>query len=287
MSQKKAKQHRRQAREKILKTIWHVPDDVWPEVQELLPPEKPLGTPGRPVVPFRQVFDGILYVLRTGCQWKAVPKQQYGSGSTVHRRFQEWRCRRVFKKFWCLMLKRYDKRCRIYWEWQVADSKSVPAPLGGTDTGPNPTDRAKSGSKRHSLVDGRGAPLAAVVTGANATDMKTNPRMLGGVVVERPQPTRRKPQHLCEDKGYDYTECREQACRRGYVPHIPHKGTDPSAVPPGQKRHPARRWVVERTQAWHNAYRKLRVRWEKKTENLEGLWHFANALIVYRMAVLG
>ena len=67
MNGKRAKQLRRQARQKILKTIWRVPDDVWPEVQKLLPREKPAGTRGRPVVPFRQVFDGILYVLRT-CQ---------------------------------------------------------------------------------------------------------------------------------------------------------------------------------------------------------------------------
>jgi putative transposase len=286
MSGKRAKQLRRQARQKILKTIWRVPDEVWPEVQKLLPPEKPLGTPGRPVVPFRQVFDGILYVLRTGCQWKAVPKE-FGSGSTVHRRFQEWRARRVFKRFWRLMLKWYDRRHGIAWMWQAVDAKTVPAPLGGADTGPNPTDRAKLGSKRHQLVDGRGVPLSAVVTSANVTDMKTNPAVLDGIVVPRPRPTVKHPQHLCEDKGYDYPECREQAKQRGYIPHIPHKGTDPSKLPAGHKRHPARRWVVERTHAWQNAYRKLRVRWEKKTENWEALWHLGNVLIVYRRIVLG
>jgi transposase len=72
-----------------LRTIWRIPDDLWVELQALLPPEKPPKTPGRPAVPFRQVTDGILYVLRTGCQWKALPKE-YGSGSTCHRRFQAW-----------------------------------------------------------------------------------------------------------------------------------------------------------------------------------------------------
>ena len=147
------------------------------------------------------------------------------------------------------MLKRYDRRRGIAWTWQAVDSKTVPAPLGGTETGANPTDRAKSGSKRHQLVDRRGAPLSAIVTGANATDMKTNPRVLDELVVKRPRPTVRKPQHLCEDKGYDYPECRDQAQVRGYEVHIPRKGTDPSGVPDGQKRHPARRWVVERTQS--------------------------------------
>lgn len=251
-------------------------------MQKLLPPEKNLRTPGRPVVPFRRVFDGILYVLRTGCHWKAVP-QEFGSGSTVHLRFQQWQRRGVFKAFWKMMLHRYDQRRGIAWKWQAVDTKTVPAPLGGADTGPNPTDRGKAGSKRHQLVDRRGAPLSAVITAANVTDMKTNPRVLDELVVKRPRPTTRHPHHLCEDKGYDYPECREQARRRGYVAHIPYKGTAPSNIPPGQKRHPARRWVVERTQAWQNNFRKLRTRWEHKTENWEALWHCANALIVFRL----
>ena len=65
-------------------TIWQMPDALWADCRALLPPEKPLGTRGRPVVPFRRVLDGILHVLRTGCQWKAVPRE-FGSGSTVPR----------------------------------------------------------------------------------------------------------------------------------------------------------------------------------------------------------
>jgi putative transposase len=281
--EKMKKQARRQKR---LATIRRQPDDLWKLIQPLLPAEKAAGTVGRPVVPFRTVLDGILYVLRTGCQWKMVPKE-YGSGSTCHKRFQEWVALGVFVQAWRVLLRRYDELRGIQWTWQAVDSKSVPAPLGGEDTGPNPTDRGKSGSKRHQLVDGRGAPLSARVTGAQVTDMKTNPVVLDGIVATRPRPTRKKPQHLCEDKGYDYPECREQALVRGYIPHIPRKGTDPSQVPPGEKRHPARRWVVERTHSWQNCLRKLRTRWEKKTENWEALWHFANCLTVYRLTILG
>jgi transposase len=74
---------------KHLPTIRKIPDESWDEIRLILPPEKPNKTIGRPVVPFRKVLDGILYVLRTGCQWKMLPKE-YGSGSTCHhRRFQE------------------------------------------------------------------------------------------------------------------------------------------------------------------------------------------------------
>jgi transposase len=73
----------------------------------ILPPEKSNKTIGRPVVPFRKVLDAILYVLRTGCQWKMLPKE-YGSGSTCHRRFQEWVVSDVFKKLWVRLLEVYD-----------------------------------------------------------------------------------------------------------------------------------------------------------------------------------
>ena len=281
-SQRRQRKQSRQRAQRRRPTIWRMPDGLWKKLKSLLPPEKAPRTVGRPSVPYRVVCNGILYVLRTGCQWKAVPTE-FGSGSTCHKRFQEWVALGIFESLWVKQLESYDRRRGIAWCWQSADSKAVPAPLGGADTGPNPTDRAKSGSKRHLLVDGRGAPLAAVTTGANVTDMKTNPAVLDGIVVERPEPTSTQPQHLCEDKGYDYPECRQQAEERGYIPHIPHKGTDPSDIPAKQKRHPARRWKVERTHSWNNAFRKLRVRWEKKTENWDALWHLANALTVFRM----
>ena len=68
-------------RKKHLQIIRIVPDDLWEEIKLLLPLEKPNKTIGRPVVPFRKVLNGIVYILRTGCQWKMLPKE-YGSGST-------------------------------------------------------------------------------------------------------------------------------------------------------------------------------------------------------------
>ena len=112
-----------------LGTIRRIPDDLWMEVQSLLPPEK-RGMNGRPVVPFRKVLDGILFVLRTGCQWKALPAE-YGSGSTCHRRFQEWVRIGVFQRLWVKLLERYDGLRGIGWEWQSLDSLTVKAPLGG------------------------------------------------------------------------------------------------------------------------------------------------------------
>jgi transposase len=84
-----------------------MPDDLWEEFKTALPAEKKPGTVGRPAVPYRKVLDGILYVLRTGCQWKKLPKE-FGSGSTCHERFQQWVRMGVFRKVWKKLLQRYD-----------------------------------------------------------------------------------------------------------------------------------------------------------------------------------
>src|SRR5919108_6072035 len=100
------------------------------------------------------------------------------------------------------------------------------SPFGGEATGPNPTDRGKQGTKRRVLTDGQGIPIAVVVAGANRHDMKLLATTLEAVVLERPEPTEEAPQHLCADKGYDYTECREDAARLDYVAHIRTRGEE-------------------------------------------------------------
>jgi transposase len=118
-------------KKKHLPTIRKIPDELWDEIKIILPPEKPDKTIGRPIVPFRKVLDGILYVLRTGCQWKMLPKKEYGSGSTCHRRFQEWTVSKVFQKLWVRLLEVYDDLRGISWIWQSLDSVSIKAPLWG------------------------------------------------------------------------------------------------------------------------------------------------------------
>ena len=76
-------------------TIWHMPEDLWGRLAPLLGPEKAPGTPGRPAVAFRVIFDALLYVLRTGCQWRAIPRHEYAPGSTVHGRFRPWHVEQV------------------------------------------------------------------------------------------------------------------------------------------------------------------------------------------------
>ncbi len=112
------------------RTIVRIPDKLWDEIRNILPKEKPSKTIGRPIVTYRKVLDGILYILRTGCQWKMLPKE-YGSGSTSHRRFQQWVELDIFRKIWIRLLKVYDNKKGIKWMWQSLDSISIKSPLGG------------------------------------------------------------------------------------------------------------------------------------------------------------
>jgi transposase len=105
-----------------LPTIWTIPEKMWQQMHPLLPTEKEPDTPGRPPVPFRKVMNGILFVLRTGCQWKALPGC-YGSGSTAHRRFQQWVRSGIIDAIVRMMIDWYERCCGIDWEWQAADTK--------------------------------------------------------------------------------------------------------------------------------------------------------------------
>jgi transposase len=183
-------EYQRELKQVQLPTIWTIPDQMWQKIRPLLGVEKEPGTPGRRPVPFRKVINGILFVLRTGCHWKALPAC-YGSGSTAHRRFQQWTRAGIIEAIVRLMVGWYE-RCRgIDWEWQAADTKLLAAPLGGEATGPNPTDLGKSGSKRHLLIDGRGVPLAFHLSGANRHDLKGLPHLLDQerLFASRPEPT--------------------------------------------------------------------------------------------------
>ena len=135
--------------------------------------------------------------------------------------------------------------------------------------------------KRSLLVEADGGPLAAVIAGANVRDDKLLAQALDAVVLERPKPTEEAPQHLCLDKGYDNRGSREIVGERGYVPHIRRIGEEKLGGA-REKRHPARRWVVERTLAWLSKCRALLVRYDKKASNYLGMIKVACILIWYR-----
>lgn len=128
------------------------------------------------------------------------------------------------------------------------------------------------------------------IAGANVHDMKLVPETLSNLDIFRPIPTPEHEQHLCMDKGYDYTQTKCQVRQKGFTPHIRHRGEDALAYQAPEK--PARRWVVERSNSWMNRFRRVLIRWEKKAENYVAMLEFAFAVIVFnkmqpKMTLLG
>ncbi|BCX05818.1 MAG: hypothetical protein KatS3mg053_3756 [Candidatus Roseilinea sp.] len=118
---------------------WELSDSLWARIEPLLPQPKSryrgrgrqrkhIG--GRPAADRRKTMTGILYALRTGIPWNAMPKE-YGSGKTVHRYFQRWVQAGVFKRMWQAGLAEYDEVKGIAWKWQAGDGAMTKAPLGG------------------------------------------------------------------------------------------------------------------------------------------------------------
>ena len=136
--------------------------------------------------------------------------------------------------------------------------------------------------KRSLLVERSGGPLAAVIAGPTVHDTKLLAATLDAVVVERPQPTPEHPQHLCLDKAYDNPTGHTTVEATDYIPHIRRIGEEKLDPETGEKRFPARRWVVERTLAWLSKCRALLVRYDKKSANFLALLQLAWALLWFR-----
>src|SRR3982751_6231437 len=145
-----------------------VSDELWEAVEPHLPPERPKPRGGRPRIPDRAALGGIIFILRHGLRWRDLPRELgYGSGVTCWRRLHEWQARGVWRAVHHTLLNWLGPLGGIPGGRGSLDSTSVRAKRGGEETGPNPTDRGKRGSKYHLVVDSQGVPLAACLSAAN------------------------------------------------------------------------------------------------------------------------
>ncbi len=110
-------------------TIWRVDDALWAKLEPILWVDKVRKKPGRPRRDDRAIFDGLIWLARTGSQWKELP-ERFGPKSTVHARFSEWVATGRIERAWAVLLTEYDAELGLDWEWQVADGCIVKAPFG-------------------------------------------------------------------------------------------------------------------------------------------------------------
>jgi transposase len=147
----------------------------------------------------------------------------------------------------------------------------------GQQTGPNPTDRAKFGSKRHVVCDGQGVPLVIQLTGANCNDSQQALALIDAIppLQEGRGRPRHRPDSVIGDRGYDAEKLRKALRTRHILPLLAKRNTQHGS---GLGRY---RWVVERTFAWLNHFRRLRVRYEKRADIHEALLSLACGLICW------
>lgn len=266
---------------------YRMPDELWEQLEPFLPQYRSSTKGGRPRSDLRLIADAIFYRLRTGCQWKAIPKS-LAPGSTAHQYFQQWLAAGVFERLWQEALFDYDMLIGLDLHWQCVDGAMTKAPLGGQNTGNNPTDRSKRGTKRSLMTDANGIPLGLIVAGANVHDIRLLEKTIDDAWNRFPQFAEDPDRNLALDKGYTSKRLRETIeTVYGYIAHVKSRGEEAKAKRRKQNKK-ARRWVVERTHGWLNRFRGILIRWEKKVENHIACLHLACAYFTYaRTGVFG
>ena len=128
---------RRKREVKPLPTIWKVNDELWSIIENILNELDAPARTGRPRTGQREALNGIIYVMRTGCQWNQLP-DEFGDDSSVHRTMQRWIGKGVFQRIWAVLIENCEELGGVDWEWQSADGALGKARFGGILSAPIP-----------------------------------------------------------------------------------------------------------------------------------------------------
>src|SRR5258707_1474800 len=254
-----------------------VTDALWEHLQPLLPPppQRRFRFPGRMPLDYRKILTGILFVLKTGIAWEDLPAELgCGCGKPCRHYLQVWYQAGVWQRLHSVLLAELNHADQIDWSRALIDASFAEAPEGGADTGPNPTDRGKSGSKHHVLTDAQGIPLTATVTAANVNEVTQVLQVLADLppVGGQPGPKRQKPERLQGDEAYNSAPVRWLRRWLGITPVLAERGRGHGS---GLG---VLRWYVERTLSWRHAFGRLRRRPDRLPELPESFLRLACSL---------
>jgi transposase len=250
----------------------YIIEPIWEQFAALLPERKtdhPLGCHRRRI-PERVVFEKLVQVLVFGCAYWRIADEQC-SASTLRRRRDEWIEAGAMDALEDIVKQTYDRTIGLELSDIAVDCCITKAPCGGQRSGRSPVDRGKRGIKRSVAVDADGIPLGAVAAPANRHDSPLLPETLNTVeeiLGALPDSAR---VHL--DRGYDSDLTRKRLAERHLMSVISEKGK-PS--PLGA----TNRWVVERTNSWQNAHKKLVWCTERRSTVIDFWIAFSNVIII-------
>jgi transposase len=259
-----------------------VSDELWDHIEPLLPPppKRRFRFPGRKPIDYRKVLTGILFVLKTGMAWDDLPADLgCGCGKTCRHYLQVWGRAGVWQRLHAVLLAELNGADKIDWERALIDASFLKAPEGGEDTGPNPTDRRKSGSKHHLMTDAHGIPLAAMTTAANVPEVTKALHVLTSMppVGGKRGPKREKPDRLQGDRAFDSEPLRQVLRWLKITPVLAARNTEHGS---GLGKF---RWFIERTISWLHSFGRLRRRLDRLTEIQDAFLDLASDLICLRI----
>jgi transposase len=249
-------------------------EPIWEQFSALLPEREvnhPLGC-HKPRVPDRVVFEKLVQVLVFGCAYWRIADESC-SDTTLRRRRDEWIDSGVMERLREIALAAYDRIIGLELADVGVDGCITKAPCGGERAGRSPVDRGKRGTKRSTAVDARGIPLGTVTAPANRHDSPLLTETLDAVAEALGGLPEGSSIHL--DRGYDSKATRERLEERGLLAEISRKGKPTPLVA-------TRRWVVERTNSWHNAHKKLVWCTERRGKVIDFWIAFSDVVIVVR-----
>lgn len=251
-------------------------EPIWEQFEALLPEREtnhPLGCHRRRI-PDRAVFEKLVQILVFGCAYERIADERC-SATTLRRRRDEWIELGVMESLRELALEAYDKLIGLQLCDVAVDCCITKAPCGGQKAGRSPVDRGKQGIKRSMIVDARGIPLGTVVAPANRHDSPLLDETLGTLEVLGELP---EQMSVYLDRGYDSRSTREKLEDRGLLAMISEKGK-PAPL------QATKRWVVERTNSWQNAHKKL-VWCTERRNNVIDFWvAFSEVVIIVRRLI--
>ena len=252
---------------------------LWDQFAALLP-DRPVFDPAHPLGCHRRriddeiVFGKLVQVLRFGCSYEAIADESC-SASTIRNRRDEWIAAGIFTQLKTIALQAYDRIVGLLLDDVAVDGCITKAPGGGQVAGPSPVDRRKQGMKRSLLVDGYRIPLGRVLAGANRHDSPLLAPTLDRLDDLGPLPDTITV-HL--DSGYDSGKTRNLLDERGLHGKIATKG-EKAPIQASQ------RWHVERTNSWHNAFRKLHCCYERQETVVDAFFDLTDAIITVRALI--